>query len=62
VGRLILSDLAPVVRAQHAMFFVLDSGQEPNDLMLLASYAAEGLASHGQRLRLGEGLIGQCAL
>ncbi len=62
VGRLILSDLAPVVKAQHAMFFVLDSTQEPNELALLASYAAEGLASHGRRIRLGEGLIGQCAL
>ncbi len=62
VGRLILSDLAPVVNAQHAMFFVLDSSREPNELALLASYAAEGLSSHGRRLRLGEGLIGQCAL
>ena len=62
VGRLILSDLAPVVKAQHAMFFVLDSKPEPNELALLASYAAEGLASHGRRIRLGEGLIGQCAL
>jgi len=62
VGRLILSDLAPVVKAQHAMFFVLDSSREPNELALLASYAAEGLSSHGRRLRLGEGLIGQCAL
>ncbi|MBI3372497.1 MAG: HAMP domain-containing protein, partial [Betaproteobacteria bacterium] len=62
VGRLILSDLAPVVKAQHAMFFVLDSSREPNELALLASYAAEGLGNHGMRLRLGEGLIGQCAL
>jgi hypothetical protein len=62
VGRLILSDLAPVVKAQHAMFFVLDSSREPNELALLASYAAEGRAKHGKRLQLGEGLIGQCAL
>ncbi len=62
VGRLILSDLAPVVKAQHALFFVLDSRSEPNELALLASYAAEGLARHGKRLALGEGLIGQCAL
>jgi HAMP domain-containing protein/signal transduction histidine kinase/CheY-like chemotaxis protein len=62
VGRLILSDLAPVVGAQHALFFVLDATSEPNELALLASYAADGLTAHGQRLRLGEGLIGQCAL
>jgi HAMP domain-containing protein/signal transduction histidine kinase/CheY-like chemotaxis protein len=62
VGRLILSDLAPVVKAQHAMFFVLDTSREQNELALLASYAAEGVAKHGKRLQLGEGLIGQCAL
>ena len=62
VGRLILSDLAPVVKAQHALFFILDASHEPNELALLASYAAEGLARHGRRLALGEGLIGQCAL
>jgi HAMP domain-containing protein/signal transduction histidine kinase/CheY-like chemotaxis protein len=62
VGRLILSDLAPVVGAQHAMFFVLDASTEPSQLTLLASYAAEGVAQHGKRLELGEGLVGQCAL
>src|SRR5204862_4331044 len=43
VGRLILSDLAPVVGAQHALFFVLDAQSQPSELTLLASYAADGL-------------------
>ncbi len=62
VGRLILSELAPVVAAQHAVFYVLDTSTEPSKLTLLASYAFEGQATHGRRIGLGEGLIGQCAL
>jgi len=62
VGRLILSELAPVVSAQHAVFYILDSTNEPGRLTLLASYAHKGLDAVGRRLALGEGLIGQCAL
>src|SRR5213076_1377178 len=39
VGQLILSELAPVVSAQHGVFYIMDnSGKEP-ELKLLASYA-----------------------
>ena len=62
VGRLILSELAPVVAAQHAVFHVLDATAEPPCLTLLASYAHKGQDAVGRRLALGEGLIGQCAL
>ena len=62
VGRLILSELAPVVSAQHAVFYILDSSREPAQLMLLASYAYKGLSAVGSQLGLGEGLVGQCAL
>jgi signal transduction histidine kinase/DNA-binding response OmpR family regulator/HAMP domain-containing protein len=62
VGRLILSELAPVVAAQHAVFYVLDAGDDPSSLKLLASYAHKGQEALGGRLALGEGLIGQCAV
>jgi signal transduction histidine kinase/DNA-binding response OmpR family regulator/HAMP domain-containing protein len=62
VGRLILSELAPVVSAQHAEFHVLSGGEEFPHLTLLASYASEGETAHGRRIGLGEGLVGQCAL
>src|SRR5678810_1155866 len=40
VGRLILSELAPVVSAQHAVFYILDTSKaEEPALKLLASYA-----------------------
>src|SRR5262249_31354131 len=61
VGRLILSELAPVVGTQQAVFYVLDSSREAPQLSLLASYADRGQVIGGT-LRLGEGLVGQCAL
>jgi HAMP domain-containing protein/signal transduction histidine kinase/CheY-like chemotaxis protein len=61
VGRLILSELAPVVGAQQAVFYILDGSKETAQLTLLASYADRGLGI-GKQLRLGEGLVGQCAL
>jgi HAMP domain-containing protein/signal transduction histidine kinase/DNA-binding response OmpR family regulator len=62
VGALILSELAPVVEAQHAVFYVLDSAPETPQLSLLASYASRGESEHGKRLELGQGLLGQCAI
>ncbi len=62
VGRLILSELAPVVSAQHAVFYILDVSKEPAQLSLLASYAYKGQSAVGSQLSLGEGLVGQCAL
>jgi HAMP domain-containing protein/signal transduction histidine kinase/CheY-like chemotaxis protein len=66
VGQMILSELAPVVGAQQAEFYVLSTdeirGLENQRLKLLASYASGGKGSHGKEIDLGEGLVGQCAL
>jgi HAMP domain-containing protein/GAF domain-containing protein len=62
VGRMILSELCPVVAAQHAEFYVLDGAADTPQLTLLAGYAAEGREAMGKQVRLGEGLVGQCAL
>jgi signal transduction histidine kinase/DNA-binding response OmpR family regulator/HAMP domain-containing protein len=62
VGRLILSELAPVVAAQHAVFYVLDSSRDQLKLTLLASYGSKGQSAIGSQLELGEGLVGQCAI
>src|SRR5205809_214739 len=62
VGRLILSELAPLVSAQHGLFYVLDSGSGQSELTLLASYGFMGESALGSKLELGEGLIGQCAV
>jgi signal transduction histidine kinase/CheY-like chemotaxis protein/HAMP domain-containing protein len=62
VGRLILSELAPVVSAQHGVFYILDSSGEEPVLRLLASYAYAERKTVANRFKLGEGLVGQCAL
>ncbi|MFZ5547125.1 MAG: HAMP domain-containing protein [Pseudomonadota bacterium] len=62
VGQLILSELAPVVGAQQAEFYVMSGGGELARLKLLASYASGGQASHGKEVQIGQGLIGQCAI
>jgi len=62
VGRMVLSELCPVVTAQHAEFYVFDEDKETPQLMLLASYASEGREALGKRVGLGQGLVGQCAL
>jgi len=69
VGKLILSELAPVVSAQQAVFYTLETSRDDDALSavrhdprlkLLASYA---YAHEGAtEIRLGEGLIGQCAI
>jgi HAMP domain-containing protein/signal transduction histidine kinase/DNA-binding response OmpR family regulator len=62
VGRMILSELCPVVAAQHAEFYVVETENETARLMLLANYAGEGQDALGKEIGMGEGLVGQCAL
>ncbi|MEJ8858143.1 HAMP domain-containing protein [Variovorax robiniae] len=62
VGQLILSELAPVVGAQQAEFYVLGSTGNTTKLKLVASYASGGQNVHGKELELGQGLVGQCAV
>ncbi|HEX5057797.1 MAG TPA: response regulator, partial [Kofleriaceae bacterium] len=62
VGEMILSELAPVVRAHQAEFYVLTSDRDQQRLVLLASYASSGRRAHGKEVDLGEGVVGQCAI
>src|SRR5881398_464094 len=62
VGRLILSELAPVVSAQQGVFYTMDSSQDDPYLKLLASYAYRERKNADNKFNLGEGLVGQCAL
>jgi signal transduction histidine kinase/DNA-binding response OmpR family regulator/HAMP domain-containing protein len=62
VGQLILSELAPVVGAQQAEFYVLSGAAGAPKLKLFGSYASGGQSSHGKELELGQGLVGQCAI
>ena len=62
VGRLILSELAPVVNAQQGVFYLMDSSRSEPELKLLASYAFRERKGVNNRFKMGEGLIGQAAL
>jgi signal transduction histidine kinase/CheY-like chemotaxis protein/HAMP domain-containing protein len=62
VGRLILSELAPVVNAQHGVFYTMDATKDESYLKLLASYAYKERKHIDTKFKLGEGLVGQCAL
>ncbi len=60
VGRTLLSELAPLVNAQQGVIYQMDS--EDSGSMVLLSAFANGPDGYLQRLKLGEGLIGQCAM
>jgi hypothetical protein len=62
VGRLLLSELAPLVEAQQGVIYQVDADDAAGALKLLSSYADGAVGGHSSRLQLGEGLIGQCAL
>jgi HAMP domain-containing protein/CheY-like chemotaxis protein/signal transduction histidine kinase len=61
VGRLLLSELTPLVNAHQGVIYQMGS-EELHGLTLLSAYADDGANGHPQTLRLGEGLIGQCAV
>ncbi len=60
VGRLLLSELTPLVNAQLGVIYQATSDDMPS-LHLLAAYADDGLSGHPEHLMIGQGLIGQCA-
>jgi signal transduction histidine kinase/HAMP domain-containing protein/DNA-binding response OmpR family regulator len=63
VGKLILSELAPVVTAQQGVFYTMDTARDGElYLKLLASYAHRERKNVDNKFKLGEGLVGQCAL
>jgi HAMP domain-containing protein/CheY-like chemotaxis protein/signal transduction histidine kinase len=62
VSKMVLSELAPLINAQHGVFYMMDeSNLDHPKLKLLSAYAyAEGEQAKNE-WKLGEGLIGQCA-
>ncbi|HYC63517.1 MAG TPA: response regulator, partial [Reyranellaceae bacterium] len=59
VGRLMLSELTPLVGAHQAVIYQLHSEDSP--VLRLLSIYADAADRHPETLRIGEGLIGQCA-
>jgi len=62
VSKTVLSELAPLVDAQHGVFYIMDepaSGEAR--LKMLSSYAYKERKNISQEWKIGEGLVGQCA-
>ncbi|HWM86329.1 MAG TPA: HAMP domain-containing protein [Kofleriaceae bacterium] len=62
VSRLIMSELTPLVSAHHGAFFLMELEEGQPVLKLTAGYAYQARKSLSNRFRLGEGIIGQCAM
>ena len=60
VGRMLLSELAPLVNAQQGVIYQMGT-DESAEMMLLSAYADDAPNGHARQLRVGEGLVGQCA-
>jgi HAMP domain-containing protein/signal transduction histidine kinase/CheY-like chemotaxis protein len=62
VSNLVLSELAPLINAQHGVFYVSDTSETGETVLsLAAAYASNERKPPAAILRLREGLIGQCA-
>ena len=62
VSKLILSELTPLVSAQHGVLFMMEAVEHDPFLKLLSTYACRERKNLGNKFNLGEGLVGQCAL
>ena len=62
IGKLILSELAPLVSAQQGAFYMIDTRNGESELSLLATYAQDDGNGAKNRFKMGEGLVGQAAL
>jgi len=60
VGRMLLSELAPLVNAQQGVIYQMEA-EESGNMVLLSAFATGGEDGHPDRLRVGHGLVGQCA-
>ena len=60
VGRMLLSELAPLVNAQQGVIYQMET-EDSASMVLLSAFADDGENGHLRQLKLGEGLVGQVA-
>src|SRR3989440_40467 len=62
-SRMILSELAPLVNAPHGVFYTMDASEQPEMVLRFqAGYAYRERPGVAAVFRVGEGLVGQCAM
>ena len=63
VAQITLSELAPLINAQHGLFFVVEDNEKGEaDLKMFSSYAFKNYKNRSITFSFGEGIVGQCAL
>jgi HAMP domain-containing protein/CheY-like chemotaxis protein len=60
VGRMLLSELAPLVNAQQGVIYQMQI-EGGGELVQLSAYADDNYDNPRRHLKIGEGLVGQCA-
>ncbi|HLM82250.1 MAG TPA: HAMP domain-containing protein [Terriglobales bacterium] len=60
VGRMLLSELAPLVNAQQGVIYQMET-EESAGMVLLSAFADDGENGHLRRLKVGDGMVGQVA-
>src|SRR6266404_2516540 len=61
VAKLLLSELTPLVGAQHGAFYLTESSETETTLKFLSGYAFTEENGVPKQFRIGQGLVGQCA-
>jgi len=61
LSQLLLSELTPLVGAQHGTFYIVESQESKTVLKLLAGYAVDTRNEVPLQFEVGQGLVGQCA-
>ncbi|HYC48423.1 MAG TPA: response regulator, partial [Burkholderiales bacterium] len=62
VAQMLLSELVPLVNAQQGVMYIMDTDGLDHYLKQLAGYADVYEGGITRRYRVGEGLVGQCAI
>ncbi len=62
VAQMVLSELAPLVDAQHGVFYVNNADNGSPTMKLLGGYAYTRRKNLANEFHAGEGLVGQCML
>ncbi|MDB5956902.1 HAMP domain-containing protein [Ramlibacter sp.] len=63
VGKMLLSELAPLINAHQGSIYHSNIADDSDgELVVLATYAQSGSVPLSEKICLGEGLVGECAL
>ena len=62
LANMLITKLVPMVGASYGVFYLKEVGKSDQYLTRMSSFASKAFEQERKQFRLGEGLIGQCAL